>query len=240
MKYKYNGGDCSQSFTIQEAEKFSCTDFDWAEGESGPPLDEPAYIVLVAQKDETEEYFRGTVSPGEIFTAIAGEGTDQDKFEADSTMYIYDNENDLNLMQLVLFHTSCSQNLFLKDRYGSAQVVEFTNPTGTFTCFLDATLDIVLVSDGQGAATINELSGSFTNSSGTVTYDWTPSPPVLPPGNPIEVNQQIKLDMTVEQEYEATVFLSVETGPGPFGRQCDASNSTSWVAGNPSPAGLGR
>ena len=52
-----------------------------------------------------------------------------------------------NILQTVRYDSSCSRNLlFLKDRFGNSQLVEWTSDdVGLVTCFIEATVDITLV-----------------------------------------------------------------------------------------------
>lgn len=91
MAFRYNIGDCAQSFHIHEA---NCDDMVWMEASgnssNGTPTNETTYVKLVAQNDESEEYFIGTLSPGQFFDGITGIG----RFEADSIIYMYHSEID--------------------------------------------------------------------------------------------------------------------------------------------------
>jgi len=241
MEFKYNGGDCSQSYTIQENDKFACFDYEWNATDgmtgSGPPATGLAYLKLVAEKDESVVYFDGEVEVGEAFN-----GTDSVKFEADSVLYVYYDEGQTVLMQKVNFHTSCSQNLFLKDRYGSAQVTGF-NTAGEanwISCFVDATLDVVISNEGSSPYTIVEFTSSFTSEEdGTVTDDCLDNLPggggagnaVVPPGNEKSVSKPIVLDMTVRQDYSATAYMKAVATNGD--KICEDSDEHTWEAGNP-------
>ena len=144
MTWRFNGGDCEQSFNIQEADKFTCTDFS-----GGAPTEGSAWLTVTSVKDETDVYFDGEVRVGDLFTMFAG-NTNKGKFDADSFFYVYSDSSKTNLLQLSSVHTSCSQNLFLKDKFGSVQLLIFENEFGLFTCFVQATYGFTLTN--QGAA----------------------------------------------------------------------------------------
>jgi hypothetical protein len=160
MKFRYSGGDCSQSFNIQPRSLFECFDFN-----GGPPTanDFTSYIIATALKDEELVYFEGLVNTTDIYTLYDG----GNRFEANMDITIYNPRGETdpalikttaNLLQAVQYHSSCSSNLFLKDRFGSNQLVEFTNEIqGTVTCFVTATVNITLENPQGSGVEINLL-----------------------------------------------------------------------------------
>ena len=67
MTWRFNGGTCEQSFNIQEADKFVCTDF----AEGGAPTSGSAFLTVASVKDPTDVYFDGEVDVGDLFTMFA-------------------------------------------------------------------------------------------------------------------------------------------------------------------------
>lgn len=121
--------ECDRNITIPEEDwpeqKYECTDFD------GGPVDEFAtyYVVSVPEKDPEVIYFNGTVqTPGGRFEAREPDGNE---VEANTflRLFEYDNVTDTpgRLLQEVLFHSSCSEQLFLLDIFGTFQLLEFEN-----------------------------------------------------------------------------------------------------------------
>jgi len=123
----FNGGGCEQSDNTQEL-KFTCEDF-----AGGPPVNEgdQVYIVVTDIKGESITYFEGTVGVGEIFPLNDG----GERFQADMFVMIYSPDQS-TLLQMVQYHSSCSSNLELKNRFGASQLVSFTNEVqGLVSCF---------------------------------------------------------------------------------------------------------
>lgn len=143
MVFRYNGGDCSGGFNVQPNTLYQCQDFG-----IGPPRQDGATSYIIAfQLGGGEEYFSGFVDVNDEFTILA-----EEKFTANMNITVYDpgNSTDVaeilkpsNMIQTVIYHSSCSQNLFLKDRFGSVQLVEFTNEEqGRVSCFQNVSLTV--------------------------------------------------------------------------------------------------
>ena len=107
----YAGGDCTLSANCQPDDKFFCEDFN-----GGPPstFGEPAYIVAT-DRDEEEVYFEGFVNVGSSYIM----DNNMERFPADQTIKVYSDSDKTNLLQDVQYHSSCSQNLDLLNRFGS-------------------------------------------------------------------------------------------------------------------------
>ena len=240
MEMLFNGGDCSQSFNIQEADKFDCTD----SATNGPPGQSGQYwIHVVPRKDPTGDvYFSGPVNVGDVFPMCPGyPSCSGDRFEADSTVYVFPSDpgadpvNNPNWNQLVNFHTSCSQNLFLKDKYGSTQLVIFFNEEqGLVSCFITATFAITLTNEGDVDAAEIIL---FTNTVNGNTTDLTDAVQGVEVGQQIVITTQILIDMTVRQDYIVTTDI---IGATERGKQCSDSYTFTFTAGNnlASPPGI--
>ena len=234
MEMLFNGGDCGQSFNIQGADKFDCTDQN-----GGPGLTGQYYIHVVPRKKPDEDvYFSGPVNVGDVFPMCPGyPACSGDRFEADSAVWVYpisaasnpnfDPVNDDNWLQLVNYHTSCSQNLFLKDKYGSTQLVIFFNEEqGLVSCFITATFSITLTNEGEVAADEIIL---FTNTVNGNTTDLTDAIQGVEPGQQIIITTQILIDMTVRQDYLITTDI---VGATSRGKECSDSYTFSFTAGN--------
>ena len=229
---RFNGGDCSQSFNIQEADKFDCSDF-----VPGVPISGQAWIWVHKRGDESEKYFEGWVGVGEEFPLRCDPNDDcsSGKISADSTVNIYLGENRVTLVQLANFHTSCSQNLFLKDRFGGVQLVLFINGVqGEVSCFLQVNFGYTLTNEGSAYnAEIVEFF-SIRNSEFIDLMDYLPDN-VIEPGSSIVVQEPVLLDMTVRQTYTTITTVVGET---PGGNTCNDDYTLIFVAGNPLPPGF--
>jgi len=123
ITFRYNGGGCSQSDNLQPRQKFSCAD-----GNGGPPVAQGSQNYITAfPTGGSDLYFSGVVAVGEKYTLNANEVFD--KLSADMTLEIFDSEGG-NLLQRVDLHLSCSQPLFLFDKFGASQVTEWIETDG--------------------------------------------------------------------------------------------------------------
>ena len=130
ITFRYNGGGCAQSDNLQPRQKFSCLD-----ESGGPPTvaGSQSYIIAVPTGGN-DLYFSGPVAVGEKYTLNAN--NDFDKLSADMTIQIFDSQGG-NLLQQVDLHLSCSQPLFLFDKFGASQVTQWIET------------DVRVVSDNQ-------------------------------------------------------------------------------------------
>lgn len=121
--------DCIRDVVIPEddwpEQKFECQDFN-----GGPQRTVGQYYVTATpEKDDDVLYFDGFIDvPGGRFNAT---DPDLDRVEANTFLRLYDYDAETNtigpLLQEVLFHSSCSQQLYLLDIFGSFQLIEFEN-----------------------------------------------------------------------------------------------------------------
>lgn len=117
---------CIRNTTIAEddwpEQKFECTDFN-----GGPVEDSGSYFVVATpEKDPSTIYFQGRVQAGTTFNATE---PSLGPVEANTYLDLYQFNEDTQLpgllLQRVLFHSSCSKQLYLLDVFGSFQLIEF-------------------------------------------------------------------------------------------------------------------
>ncbi len=215
MTLRYNGGDCSQSDNLQPRQKFSCIDEN-----GGPPVagGTQSYITVVPQGDD-EFYFAGPVAVGEKYTL--NENFFFDRLQADMTIQIFDSPGG-NLLQQVDLHLSCSQPLFLFDKFGASQVTEWIETdgrtvsdkqtdvqTGTIEVQLDASSDIL--------KPVRLLEMSVLTNTLDEPIDYTPQVAgvVLQPGDIIELDGfGIDIELTERTRYTFFTTLIGETIDG--------------------------
>ena len=232
MTWRFNGGNCEQSFNIQEADKFVCTDF----VDGGAPTEGSAWLTVASVKNPEDIYFDGEVLVGDLFTMFAAD-TMKGKFDADSTFSVYADSSKDQLLQESSVHTSCSQNLFLKDKFGSVQLLIFENEFGLFTCFVGATYSYTLTNEAAAnAGAIVEFT-STTNGVVDDCLDDLPAPGIIPPDTTVVVDKEILIDMTIRQTYDTTVFVRAVT---PGGAQCSDTATLSFESGNPNLPSFGK
>ena len=234
MEMLFNGGNCDQSFNIQEADIFDCEDRN-----GGPGLTGQYYIHVAPRKSPNEDvYFSGLGNVGDVFPMCPGfPSCSGERFEADTTVWVFPPEvasepnfdpiTNPNYVQLVNYHTSCSQNLFLKDKFGSTQLVIFFNDDqGLASCFITATFSITLTNEGEVAADEIIL---FTNTVNGNTTDLTSAVGEVQPGEIIIITTQLLIDMTVRQDYIVTTDF---VGATSRGKECSDSFTFLFTAGN--------
>ena len=140
MQFKFYGGDCSQSANAQSEGFFFCTDF------APIPPGQPAFIRVIDTREPDLVFFEGTVEFNGLFNVSDANG---DRLPADMNITMYASENG-ELLQEVQYHSSCSQNLFLKDRFGDSQLVAFFNEEqGLVDCFVTSNYTFTIVNEGE-------------------------------------------------------------------------------------------
>jgi hypothetical protein len=130
----------------------------------GPPLEGDTgvlvWIQANSQGDEEDLYFQGPVAVGDTWNAT----TADDAVSANMDIFVYDYDETTGaigvLLQQVLFHSSCSQELFLGDQFGGNQLVEFEDQEKVFSLFQPLILDFnmtVAANAGSSMVTLSSL-----------------------------------------------------------------------------------
>jgi hypothetical protein len=225
MQFKYYGGDCSQSANMQ-TEKFFCTDF------APLPTSGPVFIEATEKKESDVIFFSGEVPLDGLYNVTDPDG---DRLPADMNLTIYDSEGG-TLLQRVQYHSSCSQNLFLKDRYGASQLVAFFNEAqGLVDCFIQSNLTFTISNEATEPAVLDSLValttpfGPFDLTEEVANLDLTA-------GEEFVVYLPIEIDLTVRQRY--TVLATI-TGRTPADAEaCSSSDFLDFIAGNALPPSI--
>ena len=226
ITFRYNGGGCAQSDNLQPRQKFSCTDNPTTvENRSlqsflGAPTAEgtQSYITAVP-RGGTDLYFAGPVAVGEKYTL--NQDRVFDKLSADMTITIFDAEGG-NVLQLVDLHLSCSQPLFLFDKFGASQVTEWVETsgrvvsdkqsdveTGTIEVKLDTSTDIVK------PVRLLEMTVLTNTQDQPIDYTSQVAGMVLGPGDVIELpGFQIDIDLSERTRYTFFTTIIGETLDG--------------------------
>jgi hypothetical protein len=227
----YNGGDCSQSDNRQFL-KFTCEDFG-----DGPPTEigTESWIVVTDLTGQIV-YHEDFVPVGSNY--FLRTPPDQERFVPDQIINIYSSSDatEATLLQTMQYHSSCSSNLELKNRFGASQLVEFINELqGNVTCFNDANFGfeiVVPVTIDGDAAEIIALTAN-TNFAGFLDLSDQVAGQVVEPGGSISANIVTTFDLTVRQRY--TLLIQVVASAVPTGTICTGTNFTEFLAGNPPP-----
>ena len=221
----FNGGGCEQSDNTQEL-KFTCAD-----SNGGPPINEgeQVYIIVTDIKGLGVTYFSGLVAVGETYS-INDEGQ---RFEADQFITVYTPDQS-TVLQSVQYHSSCSSNLELKNRFGASQLVEFINDLqGLVSCFqtVSFAIDVALPITATGSESI-ELTTMTAMTSFAGLIDLTPqvAGQVIGPDSPsIVVTLEGTINAAERQMY--TIAYSVEGVRVSDGALCTGMDMISFVAG---------
>ena len=225
ISFRYNGGDCNQSSNIQPTYDFACEDF-----YGGPPTDqEESSFIVTTNVDTGVIYHADFVRVGELFIVEEIDGAFPSAMNI--TVYSSADTSPQNVLQTVVMDTSCSQNLFLADRYGSFHLVGFVNELqGNVTTFVGATYSYVV----SNAATESGTSGTATLSTLTsisnelVNLTEQVNGVALTTNDSLLVEMAFIVDLSVRLRY--TVFSTVQ-GVSPGGFVCRASQFDSFIAG---------
>jgi hypothetical protein len=227
MGFRYQGGDCSNSFNIQDPQIYQCEDYN-----GSPPIDGDAqnHFVVTDIKGLGVNYFTGTIGLGDDFELTNGGAL----LGANVNVTIYDsvdNQTPSGILQTMVIHTSCSQVTFLKDRYGAIQLLSFNNTLqGFVSCFADITFDFgvsnVLGNVGAFTAILESLV-SVTNfdstngdigDDGLLNFTSQVAGVEVAPGESIALpTVAITLDLSMRKLY--TIF-SILQGASPDGFSC--------------------
>lgn len=237
ITFKYTGGDCAQSRNFQSRQKFMCTP---AEGPSAPTTKGTVNYIEAVPRGGGDLYFAGNVAVGDNY--ILNENKQFDKLSADMTITIFESQGGA-VLQTVDVHLSCSQALFLFDKFGANQVVRWVETDGrvveaqAFVTTDDFVLNLETseVTGSGGPITLTEMS-VLTNAQ-DLPIDYTPqvAGKQLIPGQPINLpGFQLDIDLTQRTEY---TFFTTIIGQTSDGTPCNGSDFHSCVVGfNLSPS----
>jgi len=124
ITFRFNGGDCSQSDNLKDRQNFTCVDH----VTGGPSaIDGTPYYITVGPRIGGDAYFADTVPVSGNYTLNSGMSLEV--LATDMTIQVFESEGG-ELMQSTDLHLSCSQQLFLFDKFGSSQVIRWTEPSG--------------------------------------------------------------------------------------------------------------
>lgn len=228
----FNGGGCEQSDNTQ-ALQFTCVDEN-----GGPPEGEGdmAFIVVTDIKGLGITYFSGLVAVGDTYP-INDNG---DRFEAD--MFITISTPDRStVLQRVQFHSSCSRNLELKNRFGASQLVEFTNDLqGTVSCFVtfsfSLAIEVPITATTSDPILLQTLTAS-TNFAGDLDLSDQVAGRTIEPGSaPVIVTLEGTINASSQMRY--TLFFEITGIIEATGQPCTGMDMLSFIAGNVPGGGI--
>lgn len=162
--------------------------------------------------------------------------TDNDqRFEADQFIYIYSSNvtAEENLLQFVLYHSSCSSssNLFLKDRFGASQLAEWHNEEqGLISCFADITYSFEVTIPLDIDADNNTLTSLVltTNFAGVANLTDQIFGVAISSGDSITIQIPNEINLAERKRYTLLINLAGFTDKG---LDCTGVAFESFVAG---------
>ena len=219
----FNGGNCDQSDNVQEL-KFTCQD-----SNGGPPTEfgQEAHILVTDIKGNGIVYFDGIVPVGSFFPLNDG----GERFEADQFVTISTPDRS-TVLQEVQYHSSCSQNLELKNRFGASQLVGFFNDVqGNVTCFntfeFSLGIDVPITVTGETVTLTSMI--VETNFAGVVDLTPQVAGQVAGAGGSVVVTLSGEIDTSNRREYLLVFNLE---GVREDGTICTGFSQVLFEAGN--------
>ena len=208
ITFRYNGGGCAQSDNLQPRLKFSCAD-----GNGGPPnVTGTQNYIRAFPTGGSDIYFAGPVAVGEKYTL--NENKAFDKLSAEMTVQIFDSEGG-NLLQNVAMHLSCSQPLFLFDKFGASQVTEWIETSGRVVSDKQAdvqtgTIEVKLDASTDDVKPVRLLEMTVLTNTQDEPIDYTPQVAgvVLEPGETIEL-EGFGVDIELTERTRYTFFTTI-------------------------------
>ena len=204
---------------------FQCFDLLPEAGAGPPPLTGPAYIEARASKDG-QLFFSGVVEAGSEFNITSG-----GIVEADTSILIRQGGQGGPPMQLVNFHTSCSRNLFLKDRYGATQVAGWINELqGVVDCNTTVIYNYNIRNTGTVNAELVSLMTTIDPPGVTLNLTEEAAGQIVGPGMNFTLKIPTVIDLTTRMTYTVEAEL---VGQNPAGRECSDTDMIQFEAGTP-------
>ena len=230
--FRFNGGDCLQSYNIQDPSVYACEDYF-----GGPPTQEEigaeSYLVITDTKGQGINYYHGPIFVGDTFniTNILPNSV----IIANVNASFYEKEvGPQNLRQTLAIPTSCKQITFLKDRYGALELIGFRNPSqGYRTCIVPVSFNFAIQNTAQGFNAVLQTLTSVTNfdpPNELLNFTAEVAGITIGPGESLPFSSHsINIDLSVRKSY--TVFTTVQE-VSPDGFSCRGSSDfTNFTAG---------
>jgi len=222
MLYAGRGCERAEGENCQDADKYQCED-----SNGGPPVAQfnsgVSSWILATSDDGGDIYFEGEVEVGQPYAMVNG----GERFPADQMIRIYEDSSKSTLLQTVLYHSSCSQNLDLLNSFGSNTIIEWCDEDKCIDGFdnqdFQVTLDIPISAgyEGDGAVITSLLVAQTATSEleGEVAakfFNLTDAAAgvVLEAGTTVQVNASVPINLLIERDYAFLITMTAETDDG--------------------------
>jgi hypothetical protein len=219
MTFRYDGGDCSDSFNIQDPTVYTCQDFF-----GGPPrIDEigvESLIVVTDDKDMSIIYFTGIVPVGGSFNITNPKGDDL-LLGSNVNVTIYEGDKSpKNIRQTMTINTDNSEVTFIKDRFGSLFLIAFQNSLQGFVdCFFDVFFRYSATNSGARVSTVETLTsivgGFFPDNSPRAKLNFTTevAGTALPPNKEVVLAESgpLTIDYSSRKSYSVLSNMQLST-----------------------------
>lgn len=224
LRVRFNGGDCAESRNFQTKNIFACVDYN---GSPSMDIGSEAFIVVNDAKGKNIMYYEGYLNVGEIFD-ITNNGNELEEI-LNVTIYSSHGKSSLDILQTMVFHSSCLEDLFLKDTFGSIQLVEFENQNqGVVSSFVDALLAFHILNEGEPVINLASLL-SESNIFETFNLTSKVKNELIPSGENLILAQPFQIDITSRREYAFNTKVIGTSGPS---FECEYDDFLTFEAGN--------
>ena len=210
ITFRYLGGGCAQSDNLQPRQKFNCED-----SNGGPPTATGSQSYIIATPTGGNDlYFSGPVAVGEKYTLNAS--GEFDKLSADMTITISSGPGQGGtVLQIVNLHLSCSQPLFLFDKFGASQVTQWIETDGRIVTDMQSdvqtgTIIVELATTDDVSKPVRLLEMAVLTNTQDQVIDYTPliAGKVLEPGDSIEL-PGFGIDIELGTRTKYTFFTTI-------------------------------
>ena len=204
---------CSSKQSEDKA-KFICRDFDGGPEANGG-VDEEVYVVASSPRMIGNEYFAGIVPYQSTFTLLnKGGGTLLDE----TMILVYADSSMERLLQLMVFKTSCEGNLALGDRFGSVELVSFSNAAqNKLSSRVTAMYEITITNTAAETATLVDVVALSDDTNHDLWKSLKGE--TIAPGKEISIVEEMAVNLwTSDGEHFMTAFVSAKIP----GHQCSS------------------
>ena len=228
MSFRYDGGDCDASYEYQGPQLFQCEDHF-----GGPPdtdaIGTESLIIVSDIKGLDISFFTGVVRIGDEFNIT--NPTAGALVSSNVNVTIFEGEKGRqNIRQTMVIHTSCSQNTFLKDRYGAILLIAFENaPQGFVDSFYDIKFRYSVSSVSNTTTTLDTMTSTAAGFAppqpGILNFTGAVSGAVLSPGQNLTLMETEAFEIDISEGMQYTFLTNIQGNNDGFECSVTVKNS---------------